>query len=117
MADIRGRDVKVPVGGQRIEGGFTAQACAIELQCLRYGRRRRNGDRCRLEASPGPDEELIPEMVAALLEVAAKRWLGNVESIRGTAPALCAHLRLEPRQMHAWKHRSNLEQKTAVSGK
>src|SRR3546814_15426450 len=77
MADIRGRDVKVPVGGQRIEGGFTAQACAIELQCLRYGRRRRNGDRDRLEASPGPDEELIPELVAELLEVEDKRWLGN----------------------------------------
>src|SRR3546814_9402598 len=75
--------------------GFTAQACAIELQCLRYGRRRRNGDRGRLEASPGPDEELIPEMVAELLEVAAKRWLGNVERLRGQAHALCAHDRSE----------------------
>src|SRR3546814_15728684 len=89
MADIRGRDVKVPVGGQRIEGGFTAQACAIELKCLRYGRRRRNGDRGRLEASPGPDPELIPEMVAELLVVPAQLWLGNVARFRrqSTAPS------------------------------
>src|SRR3546814_19044470 len=77
MADIRGRDVKVPVGGQRIEGGFTAQACAIELQCLRYGRRRRHGDRGRLESSPGPDEALIPEMVAELLERTEERRVGK----------------------------------------
>src|SRR3546814_18727634 len=82
---------------QRIEGGFTAQACAIELQCLRYGRRRRNGDRGRLEASQGPDEELILEMVAKLLEVEAKRRLGKDESLRGKAHALWSMDRLAPR--------------------
>src|SRR3546814_7910121 len=54
--------------------GFTAQACAIELQCLRYGRRRRNGDRGRLEASPGPDRSEERRVGKECVSTCRSRW-------------------------------------------